>query len=143
MSWGDVEDDRWTIRAEVAKTGRDHVVPTGPLSRDLLAAQSCSSYLVWPGRGDVPMAGWSKRLRPIKLAMGEPRLAMHALRRGYRTGLRELGADVDLSEAMIGHARRGLLARYDKSEMSRARVAIQERCEHWVAAVVQGGAPSA
>jgi hypothetical protein len=54
-----------------------------------------------------------------------------------------VGADVDLSEAMIGHARRGLLARYDKSEMSRARVAIQERCEHWVAAVVQGGAPSA
>ncbi len=78
------------------------------------------------------MTGWSKRLRPIKEQMGEPRLAMHALRRGYRTGIRELGADTDLCEVMIGHSRRGLIARYDKSEMWEARQRLQECWERWL-----------
>ena len=136
MRWADISEDRWTIRAEVAKSGRTHVVPLGPLSRQILDTQACVSGLAWPGRGDVPMAGWSRRLRPVKAAMGEPRLAMHALRRGYRTGIRELGADTDLCEIMIGHARRGLVARYDKSEMWAARAELQCRWEGHLAEVL-------
>jgi integrase len=132
MRWKDLLDNRWSIPAETTKTGRDHVVPLGPMSVQLLGSQPRHSELVWPGRGNVPMAGWSKRLRPIKAAMGEPRMAMHALRRGYRTGIRELGADTDLCEVMIGHSRRGLVARYDKSEMWEARVALQDRWEKWL-----------
>ncbi|WP_165354704.1 integrase family protein [Tropicimonas sp. IMCC6043] len=132
MRWEDLSSDHWSIPAEVTKTGRDHVVPLGPVSLSLLGSQPRQSSLVWPGRGDVPMAGWSKRLRPVKSAMGEPQLAMHSLRRGYRTGIRELGADTDLCEAMIGHSRRGLIARYDKSEMWEARVQIQTHWESWI-----------
>lgn len=132
MRWEDLSDDRWSIPAVTTKTGRDHVVPLGPMSLELLNRQSRHSSLVWPGRGDVPMAGWSKRLRPIKETMGEPRLAMHALRRGYRTGIRELGADTDLCEVMIGHSRRGLIARYDMSKMWEARQHLQECWERWL-----------
>lgn len=137
MRWADISEDRWAIRAEVAKSGRAHVVPLGVLSRHLLDAQARVCGLVWPGRRGVPMAGWSKRLRPVKAAMREPRLAMHALRRGYRTGIRELGADTDLCEIMIGHARRGLVARYDKSEMWAARVELQRRWEDNVGTILQ------
>ena len=138
MTWDDLSGDRWTIRAEVAKMGRDHLVPLGPLSLELLSAQHRQSHLVWPGRGGVPMSGWSKRLRPIKAAMVEPGLALHALRRGYRTGIRELGADADLCELMIGHTRDGLVARYDKSEMWEARRSIQLRWEDWIAQITRG-----
>ena len=82
------------------------------------------------------MAGWSKRLHSVKNAMSEPRLAMHALRRGYRTGIRELGADTDLCEVMIGHARLGLIARYDKSQLWTAREEIQLRWEESIAVVI-------
>lgn len=136
MTWGDLFSDRWIIRAAVAKTGRNRAVPLGPFSMELLASQVRQSNLVWPGRGDVPMSGWSKRLRPIKDAMDEPRLAMHALRRGYRTGIRELGADTDLCETMIGHSRQGLVARYDKSELWASRIGIQTQWEEWLKEVV-------
>lgn len=116
----------------MTKTGRDHAAPLGPLSKKLIMSQSRHSSLVCPGRGDVLMAGWTKRLKPVKAAIGEPRLAMHALRRGYRTGIWELGADTDLCEIMIGHSWRGLVARYDKSEMWSARVELQLQWEIWL-----------
>lgn len=137
MNWADLNGDLWMIPAEIRKNGLEHTVPLGPISLSILEAQVRRSDLVWPGRGDVPMSGWSKRLRPVKEAMAEPRLAMHALRRGYRTGLRELGADSDLSELMIGHTRTGLIARYDKSEMWEARISLQVSWERWVQAIVE------
>lgn len=137
MDWSDVNRDRWTIPATVRKNGLEHSVPLGPMSISLLGAQVRRCDLVWPGRGEVPMSGWSKRLRPVKAAMEEPRLAMHALRRGYRTGVRELGADSDLSELMIGHSRTGLIARYDKSELWESRRTLQASWEAWVEETVQ------
>lgn len=137
MDWSDVEGDRWTIPVAVRKNGLEHSVPLSPMSASIFEAQVKCCDTVWPGRGEVPMSGWSKRLSPVKAAMEEPRMAMHALRRGYRTGVRELGADSDLSELMIVHTRTGLIARYEKSEMWEARRSLQASWEDWVRTKVQ------
>ncbi len=64
------------------------------------------------------------------------KIGAHALRRSYRTGLSEIGIPEALAETMIGHARRDLVARYDKSVRLDMRARAQVRWEEHLAGLV-------
>ncbi len=136
--WADIDLEAgiWVIPAVNAKSARPHTVYLGPLTRRLLEGlPRTAGGLVFPGRGDVPMTGWSRRLAPVSAAMGRP-VQLHGLRRGYRTALAELRVDVDVAELMIAHARPGLEARYNHAEFEEQRRESQDKLEvAWMEAV--------
>jgi integrase len=142
LNWSDLKlgDDlgEWSIPADVRKMGDAHKVALGPLSlRVLLGLPKHTSGLVFQGRGGAQMSGWSKRLTPVRTALGIRDFAFHALRRTYRTGLGELGVPFEISELMIGHARPDLVRRYDRGTLWRQRVEAQKKWETFVGQAVQ------
>jgi integrase len=123
LKWSDVDEDRIVVHAERAKTGASHEVPLTALMRTVLDAQPrTTSALVFPGRGGVPMTGWSKTVPAARAASGV-RFGLHDLRRTARTLMSRLGVPEDVAELAIGHVRRGLLATYNKDDAWAARVA--------------------
>ena len=137
--WSDVDDGTWTVPGTRRKNGMNHRVHVGPLLRQVLDTLpgGSSSQLVFPGRGDRPISGWTQRIAPVSAVLRQP-VSLHGLRRGYRTELAELGADVDLAERMIGHSRDRLVATYDRSDRWNERVALQHRFEAAVTEAVDG-----
>ncbi|MEY8095835.1 tyrosine-type recombinase/integrase [Falsihalocynthiibacter sp. S25ZX9] len=134
MEWDqlDLKAKRWTVPASVRKTGVEHIVPLGPLSQEVIGRMGKYSPLVFTGRGGKIIAGSSKRLRPVKEALGRPDVAYHTCRRTYRTALAELGVSDTLSEVMLGHRRQGLEQAYNHADLWQRRVAVQNEYEAWV-----------
>ena len=137
LQWAHVELDgsepRITLPAEVTKTGEARALPLGPLSAALLSSQSrpAGTDLVFPGRGQKRISGWTQRLAPVKAEV--PGFGLHALRRSFRSGLSDLGVSEGIAEVMVGHKRKGLVGIYDRSEVWPARVAAQARWEAHIA----------
>ncbi len=138
IEWQHLSDDRWSIPAEITKTGENHTVPLGPLSRATLDAQArhAGTGLVFPGRGLRPISGWSKLIEPVREAYGEKRLSCHGLRRAYRTGLSALGVEEAVAELMIAHKRSDLVGRYDHSDLWEKRAEAQRKWEKHIAGIV-------
>jgi integrase len=138
MKWSDIEDGVWTIPGHMAKNGKEHCIPLGPMSLALIEAQPrlAGCDLVFPGRNGVQVAGWSTRVAPVKAALSEPGFGPHALRRTYRTGLAELNVAEPVAEMMINHTRPDLIQRYSKSELWTQRVEAQNRYESYIAGAV-------
>ena len=98
IAWSDVDLDRgvWTVRPEITKSGRPHEIPLPPAAVTILRKQkrAAKSDLVFPGRRNQPMTGWSKRLPAVyelTAAAEMPHWTLHDLRRTVRTGLGRLG----------------------------------------------------
>jgi integrase len=142
MTWSNVDlgAGMWTIPASVAKSARAHRVPLpSPLQTVLLGVpRLLGSDLVFPGRGGVPMSGFSKRLLPVYAETKRKGLApwtIHDLRRTLRTGLGALKVLPHVAELVLNHALTGELARiYDRGDYWAERVKAAER---WAAHVLE------
>ena len=139
MRWADIKGGDWTIPAEMAKNGKVHRVPLGPMALDLVEAQPrrAGCDLVFYNRNGRQLGGWSNRLAPIKAELGEPGFGFHALRRTYRTGLAELNVAEPVAEMMINHTRPDLVARYSKGDLWTQRVEAQNLYESYVAEAIR------
>ncbi len=126
----DLETRVWRIPPANTKNGREHQVFFGPMIADILAEtpRVAGSDLVFPGRGNVVMSGWSKLVKPVSEALGT-KVQLHGLRRGYRTALSELRIDPDLREMMVAHSAPDLVRRYDLSELEEQRRDAQAELE--------------
>jgi integrase len=136
LRWSDIHDDRTVIAAERAKTGTRHEVPLTAAMRAVLSTQPrTTSHLVFPGRGNKRMKGWTGLVaRSAKVSGVDFRL--HDLRRTVRTLMSRLGVSEEAAELAIGHVRRGLVATYNKDEAWMARVDAFERVSAHVARVI-------
>ena len=136
LKWSDVHDDRIVIAADRAKTGARHEIPLTAAMRAVLSAQPrTTSPLVFPGRGNVRMAGWSKLLPRAQRESGVD-FRLHDLRRTTRTIMSRCGVMEDVAELAIGHGRRGLIAVYNKDQAWTARSEAFERVGTHIARVV-------
>jgi integrase len=136
LRWSDIHDDRIVIAAERAKTGARHEIPLTTAMRAVLSAQPrTTSPLVFPGRGNARMAGWSKLLPRAQRESGVD-FMLHDLRRGCRTTMSRCGVPEDVAELAIGHVRRGLIAVYNKDQAWNARADAFERVSDHIATVV-------
>jgi integrase len=100
------------------------------------------SDLVFPGRRDRPISGFSQRLKAVREASAEAGLrawTLHDLRRTVRTGLGRLGVEPQISELLLNHAIGDeLAATYDRGDYWRQRVEAAGRWARHVLALVEG-----
>ncbi|WP_162798636.1 tyrosine-type recombinase/integrase [Sulfitobacter sp. SK012] len=142
LEWCDLDLEKgiWHARAETRKNGEPMDVPLGPLSLSILKAQTVGGVtdLVFPNKvgGVLDSQTSGARLKPIKAAMetscGRGDVALHTLRRAYRTRLSEMEVPTDMAELMVGHKRSDLEERYDHDDRFGRRVEIQNAYEAWV-----------
>src|SRR5262249_42449154 len=72
MRWNDVSSDVWEMPKAKRAKGNGGALTLPAIALDLIARQhryQCNDY-VFPGRGNVPMSGWSKRKRALDEACG-------------------------------------------------------------------------
>ena len=136
LKWSHVHDDRIVIEAEDAKTGSRHEIPMTATIRAILNAQpKTTSPLVFPGRNNVRMTGWSKTV-PNARAVSGVDFKLHDLRRTVRTNMSRLGVSEEAAELAIGHVRRGLVGTYNKDTSWAARADAFEKVSAHVAGIV-------
>ena len=100
LKWSDIRDDRILIAAERAKTGHEHEVPLTAAMRAVLDAQPrTTSKLVFPGRNNVRLTGWSKLV---------PRAKSRNRRRLQIARSAPNGADLDVAPWRAGRDRRAV-----------------------------------
>jgi integrase len=141
MVWGDLdlEAGEWTIRAEVAKTGRGRVVYLAPLAVDLLRSvpRISGTALVFASDAGTVITGWTKRVAAVAKAAGVE-FTMHDTRRTFRTAISRLGIDRDTAELCLGHWRGDLIEAYDRDTAEKRQRAAVERWAGHVHSVVTG-----
>jgi integrase len=114
-------------------------VPISAALRAVLAAcpRSAAPYVFASAVSTGPMSGWTQLIGKLCAASGVD-FTLHDLRRTFRTGLTNLGADHDLGELALGHQRDDLTRRYDKSLRWTYRVRLADQWAEHVAALVVG-----
>ena len=136
LKWSGVLADKIVIEAEDAKTGARHEVPLTTAMRAVLSSQSrTTSPLVFPGRNNARLAGWSKLVPRARIESGVD-FRLHDLRRTCRTAMSRCGVTEEIAELAIGHVRRGLVGIDNKDQASAARADAFEKVSAHIAAVV-------
>lgn len=136
--WSEVTKDRWLeVPAARYKTRREFAIPLAPPAWEII--QSLPRYMardafVFTVRaGQTPIRGWARKKRELDAAAAEvlgrdlPRYRLHDLRVTCRSRLTMLGVDFTTAEAVIGHARSGIHAIYDKYDLRTERREALER----------------
>lgn len=132
LRWADIDGDAFTIAAENYKTGRPHVVPLSRLAQEVLASVPRIEGVdrVFPGRGGVPLSGFSKRLKALTTT-AHVDFALHDLRRTVRTGLSRLRVPFEVAERVLGHVQGGVAAHYNIHDfLSEKRDALEAWSRH-------------
>jgi integrase len=145
LAWSDVDLEAkvWTVPPEITKSGRPHKIPLPRPAVTILRSHKRAARcdLVFPGRHNQPMTGWSKRLPAVyKLtrAAGMAHWTLHDLRRTVRTGLGRLGVDRVVAELLIDHAiSNELAAIYDRGDYWHLRVEAAERWARQVMGAIE------
>ena len=109
-SWVDFPEHTITIPAAVAKNGRTHTFPIGPLTVEILQSLPVTGELLFPasrehvrGRPTAAFNGWSKCKTAFDEVAGVSDYRLHDLRRTFATGLAALGAPVQVTERLLNH----------------------------------------
>ena len=136
MRWDDMSvDGVWSIAAEDREKGNAGALRLPDLALEIIRAQSRigENPYVFPGRGDGPFVGWTRRkrafdgevtkaLREAGIERGDdpktieplPRWTLHDLRRTARSLMSRAGVRPDVAERVMGHAIQGVEGIYDR-----------------------------
>jgi integrase len=137
----DLATRTWTIPAVRFKTGTTHEIPLTDNVIELLNGLyrfKHGDFLFSTTFGRAPFNGFSKakarldRLMREQLGELQP-FTLHDLRRTMRTRLAELRIPEHIAEAAIGHAKRGIVAVYNRARYSDE---LREAFETWHAALL-------
>lgn len=104
--WIDFKEQTITIPAAVAKNGRQHTFPFGPLTRAIFEQCSSVDGMLFPARGHPGAAfcGWSTP--KIILDRRLPNVAhwtLHDLRRTFATKHASIGTTPHITERLLNH----------------------------------------
>jgi integrase len=95
-----IHDDLITWPAELMKGNKEHTIPIGPHTAQLLSTLPSEGYL-FRGRGDNAYNGWSNGKRHFKVDI--PHWTLHDLRRTFATGHARLGTPPHITERILAH----------------------------------------
>ena len=164
--WAELTDEVWTVPAsrmkgknEGARQAREHLVPLTPALRKIFASIPCDgrSGYVFRGRDGVGpvIAGTASVkarldtemlaiLRRRAQARGEDpdRVALrpwrnHDIRRTCRSNLSRLGVRSEVAEAVLAHARPGIIGRYDCWEYVDEKREALEKWSQFLASLIR------
>ncbi len=102
-SW--VSADTITFPASITKNKREHRIPIGKRTREILEGIPGEADMYFPARGrvDVPFAGWSKAKTQFDEALTFTDYTLHDLRRTYSSNLAKLGVPIHVTEKLLNH----------------------------------------
>lgn len=102
-SW--LTKDGVTFPAGFCKNKREHVIPLGPMARDLIESIPIDGDLVFPARGkpNTPFWGWSKSKVQFATPLGIAHFTLHDLRRTFSSQLAALGTPIHVTEKLLNH----------------------------------------
>ena len=139
-SW--IADDAITFPQGFTKNKREHRIPIGPLTREIIGKIPGDSDLLFPARGvkkqELPFNGWSKCKTEFDTPLHIEDYTLHDLRRTYSSNLARLGIPIHVTEKLLNHVSgtiSGVAAVYNRhsywEEMREAVKAI--RTSLWLA----------
>ena len=145
MRWSEISPDglTWTVPATRAKNGRAHLVHLAPAARAILEAvpRMGDNDLVFPGRGDRSISGFSNIKRAVDAEIRQdrqekglkpadlPEWRFHDFRRTGVTTLAGLGFAPHVCDRLLNHltgAIQGVAAVYQRAEFLAERQAALE-----------------
>jgi integrase len=124
LQWSEIRENELIVQGPRRKRIRgksapDLLVPLTKTMRELLAAQQRfdARYVFTTTAGQKPLAGFSARKKKeLDQRSGVSGWIIHDLRRTVRTHLPACGVAENISEAMIGHTKKGIVATYELYE---------------------------
>jgi integrase len=159
MAWHEFSEDRltWTIPADRAKNGLEHIVPLSEAARALLPAKRAKGYVFEGDKPGAPFSGFSKtkaRLDQAIVTSREkaaaqtgtdadimPRWVLHDLRRTFATGLQRLGVRLEVTEACLNHvsgSRSGIVGVYQRHTWAPEKRAAMDAWAVHVVKLIEG-----
>ncbi|MDE0353864.1 MAG: tyrosine-type recombinase/integrase [bacterium] len=124
----DFEERVWTVPAERMKTQRDHRVPLGTMSLDVLHKAARHSdpadpgALIFPGVRGGPIGHGALAAAFRRLGIG----TVHGLRSSFRDWCGELGIRREVAEAALSHIVKGVEGAYARSDLLGRRREVME-----------------
>jgi len=136
MRWNWIGEDTLTLPQGFAKNKREHVIPLGSMTLDILEQLPESGGLLFPARSreDRPFNGWSKSKRVFDKPIDVTDYTLHDLRRTFSSNMARLGVPIHVTERLLNHVSgtvSGVAAVYNRySYMGEMREAIARHEEH-------------
>jgi integrase len=136
--WKDINLAKSTYHLDATKTGTSRTVQLSKQAVEVFAARTNNgSQYVFPSpRGNQPinqsaivLALVQKKINGTtpKDSSGIPDWSAHDLRRTTRTWLSKMRCPSDVAEAILGHAKKGILGTYDLHQ-------YEDECKEWLQA---------
>jgi len=102
-SW--LTKDGITYPAGFCKNKREHMIPLGPMARNLIESIPIDGDLVFPARGraNTPYSGWSKSKAQFEAPLGIADFTLHDLRRTFSSQLAAMGTPIHVTEKLLNH----------------------------------------
>ncbi len=108
LKWDYIDLERGVISfpGGITKNGRDHTIPLGALTKEVLDTIPRVSEFVFPARGydDRAYSGWSKGKAALDRQWPLPQWGLHDIRRSVATNLAELHTAPHVVEKLLNHA---------------------------------------
>jgi integrase len=129
---GWISDDAITFPVGFCKNKREHKIPIGSLTKDIIAAIPKTGDLLFPARGksDQPFNGWSKAKRQFDHPLEIAPYTLHDLRRTYSSNLAKAGVPIHVTERLLNHVSgtiSGVAAVYNRHDYwEEIRVAVSQ-----------------
>jgi integrase len=102
-SW--VTDDAITFPVGFCKNKREHKIPIGRRTKEILDGIPGTADLYFPARGkpELPFNGWSKSKAHFDETLSFNDYTLHDLRRTYSSNLAKLGVPIHVTEKLLNH----------------------------------------
>ena len=133
-SW--MQDGEIVFPEGFTKNKREHVIPVGDMTRDLLQVLPEGTDLFFPARyrTQTPFNGWSKAKHAFDQDIDVTEYTLHDLRRTYSSNLARLGIPIHVTEKLLNHVSgtiSGIAAVYNRhSYLNEMRAAVCVYEEH-------------
>jgi len=101
LRWSYITPEFITIPKDIAKNGREHVIPN--LINDNLALVPKTSEYVFPTANGRPFAAWGRHKERLDALCGVEDFVLHDFRRYLSSTMRRLNVPIDVTETILNH----------------------------------------
>lgn len=137
MRWSDLREQDgirwWVVPAEIAKNGREHLVPLAPQVWSLIDAQAREAGLVFPphrAKDKVSTSAYAQVVDRVRVELKLDHFTSHDLRRTCATKMAEAGTLPHVVESVLNHvsgAKAGVAGIYNRNPyFNEARAALRK-----------------
>jgi len=132
LQWEWIVEETISIPASVTKNGRATTIPTGTLTRQIIAGVPRLGSLLFPARGytDKPFTGFGVSKLALD-ACGVKGFTHHDLRRTFATNMAKLGVRLEVTEKLLNHVSGslgGIVGVYQRHDF---QTEMREAVEKW------------